>query len=138
MIVHRIARRRPCRQWLEILLRSLQGPLNARIDVVALLKVYVLKQIAADRSRGNRTAVHLDTLHMRNRTLNGHKSLAQVFINTRRHVGCGHGKGSKQDESRVHQASSLRWDARSVSLLVKATSLTAYFTPQSESHFLSA
>jgi hypothetical protein len=29
-------------------------------------------------------------------------------------------------------------DARSVSLLLKATSLTAYFTCQSESHFLSA
>src|SRR5580658_3065061 len=108
MIVHRIARQRPYRQRLEILLRSLQGPLNARIDVVALLKVYVLKQIAADRSRWNRTAVHLDALHMRDRTLHGHKSLAQVFINTRRHVGCGHKKSSKQDESRdVHRASSL-------------------------------
>src|SRR5580704_19615431 len=98
MIVHRIARQSTCRQGLEILLRSLQGPLNARINVVALLKVYVLKQIAADSSRGNGTTVHLDALHMRNRTLHGHKALAEVFINSRRRVGCGHEKSSRQSD----------------------------------------
>src|SRR5580658_10338812 len=109
MIVHRIARQRPYRQRLEILLRSLQGPLNARINVVALLKVYVLKQIAADRSGGDGTTVHLDALHMRDRALHGHKALTKVFINRRRRVGCGHRKSLRQDESGdVRQGSSLR------------------------------
>jgi len=37
---------------LEVLLRSLHCPLNACIDVVTLLEVYILKEVAADRFGG--------------------------------------------------------------------------------------
>src|SRR5439155_6543601 len=82
MVVHRIAWRRTCRKRFEVLLRSLQCPLNACIDVVTLLKVYVFKEVAADRSGGNRIAVHLDSLHMRNHPFHRHQPLAQIFIDT--------------------------------------------------------
>src|SRR5258708_35674889 len=82
LVVHRIAWRCSCRKRLEVLLRSLQCPLNARIDVVTLLEVYVFKEVAADRSGGNRVAVHFDSLHMGNRSFHRHQPLAQVFIDT--------------------------------------------------------
>jgi len=53
-----------------------------RIDVVTLLEVYVFKEVAADRSGGNRVAVHLDSLHMGNRSFHRHQPLAQIFIDT--------------------------------------------------------
>src|SRR6202011_4768254 len=80
MVVHGIAWRCACRKRLEVLLRSLQCPLNACIDVVTLLEVYVFKEVAAHRSGGNRVAVHLDSLHMRNRSFHRHQPLAQIFI----------------------------------------------------------
>src|SRR6266404_5472765 len=46
-----------------------------------LLKVYVLKQVSADRSGGNRIAVHLDPWYMRNHSFHGHESLAQILVN---------------------------------------------------------
>src|SRR5258708_30556193 len=82
MGVKRIEWRWACRKRLEVLLRSLQCPLNACIDVVTLLEVYVFKEVPADRSGGNRVAVHLDSLHMRNRSFHRHQPLAQIFIDT--------------------------------------------------------
>jgi len=40
-------------------------PADACIDFVTLLEVYVFKEVPADRSGGNRVALHLDSLHMR-------------------------------------------------------------------------
>src|SRR6266404_3158048 len=82
LVVHRIAWRYACWKRLEVLLRSLQCPLNACVDVVTLLEVYVFKEVPADRSGGNRVAVHLDSLHMRNRSFHRHQPLAQIFIDT--------------------------------------------------------
>src|SRR5437588_10228156 len=61
-----------------------------RIDVVALWKVYVLKQVAANRLRWNGVAVHLDSFHMRNRSFHRHQPLAQIFINAWSGVGFCH------------------------------------------------
>src|SRR6476646_2871928 len=90
MVVHRIAWWRTCRKRFEVLLRPLQCPLNARIDVVTLLKVYVFKEVAADRFGRNRIAVHLDALHMRNSPFHRHQPLTQIFVDTWSVVICWH------------------------------------------------
>src|SRR5579864_550829 len=83
MVVHRITWRLTWRERLEKLFRQLEGPLNACIDVVTLLEVYVFKQVAADRTGGNRISVHLDSWQMRNRTFYRHEPLTQIFIDGR-------------------------------------------------------
>ena len=90
VVVHRIVWCCTCRTRFEVLLRSIQCPLNACIDVVTLLKVYVFKEVAADRSGGNRISVHLDSLHIRNRSFHRRQPLAQIFINTWSGVRCCH------------------------------------------------
>src|SRR5215467_15672749 len=90
MIVNRITRRRTWWERLEKLLGQLQGPLNARIDVIALLKIYIFVQVAANRSGRSGIAEHLDPLHMRDRTLHRHKPLAQIIINAWSSVGVCH------------------------------------------------
>ena len=80
MVVNGVARVRSWRKRLEKLLRETLGSLNARIDVVALLEVDVLKEVAANSSRGNRIAVHLDAGNLRDRALNRRQPLTQVFV----------------------------------------------------------
>lgn len=70
------------RQRLEILGGKVLGAFDARIDVVTLVEVDVLEEVAADGSGGDGVAEHLDAGKMRNCAVDGHQSLAEVFIDT--------------------------------------------------------
>ena len=52
MVIHHIARRLPSRQRVEIELRKFERPGDAAVDVVALLKVDVLEEVAANLPAG--------------------------------------------------------------------------------------
>ena len=87
--LQRTARLRVERRTLHV---SLRGP-KARAQAAERERdktPSVLKQVATDRSGGNRIAVHLDSLHMRNNALNRHQALAQIFINARNDVALRH------------------------------------------------
>ena len=47
------------------------------VDVVALLKVNVLEEVAANRPRGNGVAIHIDARQLRVRAFDRHQSLAK-------------------------------------------------------------
>src|SRR6266516_4303574 len=64
--------------------------IDVRIEVVLRLKIYVFKQVAANRFRGHRITVHLDSRQVRNRTFHRHQALPQIFINTWSGVGSCH------------------------------------------------
>src|SRR4051794_21325510 len=70
-----------------ILLERFQGLPGAKkcgadstIDVVALLEVYVLEQIAANASGGNGISVHVDSGEMRNCSFDGHQAAAKIIV----------------------------------------------------------
>ena len=88
MIIHRIADWRTWRKRFEILLLESLRPLNARVDVVTLLEVDVLEEIAANCARGNRVPKHLNTGNVRNCAFNRHQPFAQVFIDAQCRLIC--------------------------------------------------
>src|SRR5262249_17388079 len=90
MIVDGIAWWRARCERLKIVFGQLESTLNARIDVVTLLKVDVLEEIAANGSRGNGIAVHLNSLDVRNRSFDRHQALAEIFVDAWRGVRFGH------------------------------------------------
>jgi hypothetical protein len=90
MIIDRISRQRTSGQGVEILLGSLESTLNAGVDVVALLEIYIFEEVAADGARGNGIAVHFDSLHVRNRAFDGHQASTKIFVDTRATVGFCH------------------------------------------------
>jgi hypothetical protein len=49
--------------------------------VLPLTPIAPIKQVSADRSGGNRIAVHLDPWYMRNHSFHGHEPLAQILVN---------------------------------------------------------
>ena len=79
MVIHHIACRLPGLQRLEIALRKFGRPGDAAVDVVALLKVDVLEEVAANRARGNGVAIHIDARQLRDRAFDRHQSLAKRF-----------------------------------------------------------
>ncbi len=60
--------------------------MNAGIDIVTLLKIDVLEEVAAHNSHRNRVPKHLDAGNVRNPAFNRHQPLAEIFINTRNDV----------------------------------------------------
>jgi hypothetical protein len=58
--------------------RELLRLLNACIQIVSLLKIYVFKQVATDSSSRHRVTVHLDARQMRNSPFHGHQPLTQI------------------------------------------------------------
>src|SRR5215472_17094917 len=80
MIVHRIAGQLTCAQRFKKLLRQFYSPPDASIDVIALLKIYVLEKVSSDGSCRDGNSVHLDARQMRNGPFNGHEPFAQIFI----------------------------------------------------------
>src|SRR5215471_7344761 len=106
MIVNRITRGRTWWERLEKLLRQLQRALNARIDVIALLKIYIFVQVAANRSGRSGIAEHLDPLHMRDRSFHRHKPLAQILIDTWSGVSVCHKRNSRPKRFRSECACS--------------------------------
>ena len=80
MVIHHIARRMLSRQRVEIKLRKFERPGNAAVDVVALLKVDVLEEVAANRARGNGVAIHIDARQLRDRAFDRHQALAKIFV----------------------------------------------------------
>jgi len=56
--------------------------LNARINVVTLLKINILKQVAANGPGRNGIAIHLDARYMRNRAFDRHQAFTQIFVDT--------------------------------------------------------
>jgi hypothetical protein len=75
---------------LQVLLGQLECTCDARVDVVTLLKIDVLKEIAAHRPGWNGVAIHIDTGELGNGTLNWHQSLAEVLVNGEFYLGCRH------------------------------------------------
>jgi hypothetical protein len=90
MIVDGIARRGAGRKRFEVFAGFFESTLDASVDVVALLKVYVFEEIAADGARGNGVAIHFDSLNVRNRAFHGHKPLTEIFIDAGTTVGFRH------------------------------------------------
>jgi len=78
--IHHIPRRLPSRQRVEIELRKFERPGDAAVDVVALLKVDVLEEVATNRPRGNGVAIHLDARQLRDRAFDRHQALAKIFV----------------------------------------------------------
>ena len=56
---------------------------DASINIVALLKVDVLKKIATDCSSRNGVAIHIDAGELRDCTFNRHESLAQILVDSK-------------------------------------------------------
>ena len=48
-------------------------------DVIALLKIDVFKQVAADRASGNRVSEHLDARNVRNGTLRPASTVSRKY-----------------------------------------------------------
>src|SRR4030095_14874979 len=82
MIIHRVPRSLVFGKRLQILCGQLESACDTRVNVVALLKVNVFKEITAYRSCRDGVAVHVDPGQLRNSTFHWHQSLAQVLINT--------------------------------------------------------
>ena len=80
MAIHHIPRRFASRQRVEIELRKFERPGDAAVDVVALLKVDVLEEVAANRPRGNGVAIHLDARQLRDRAFDRYQALAKIFV----------------------------------------------------------
>jgi hypothetical protein len=76
----------PFWEWLQILLRQQLSTVNARLDVVPLLKIDVFEDIAPDDISGNGIAVHIDARQLRNYTLDGFQSPAEILFDGK-HVG---------------------------------------------------
>src|SRR5713101_3343109 len=90
MRIHRVSKRVAFENRLQVILGQLECTCDARVDVVTLLKVDVLKEIAAHRPGRNGVAIHLDAGELRNGTLNWHQSLAEVLVNGEFYLGCRH------------------------------------------------
>src|ERR1700759_4088491 len=60
---------------------------NPGVNVIALLKIDVLKEIPIRACRRNRVAVHFYPIQMRDRTLNWLQPLAKIVIEYRRYAG---------------------------------------------------
>ena len=71
------------RKRLQVFARKPVSACYARIDVVALLEVDVLEEIATHLSRGKGIAVHFDSSQARDRALYRHQSLAEVLVDCR-------------------------------------------------------
>src|ERR1019366_7322488 len=80
MIIHRLSRSLAFGKRLQILRGQLESACDARVNVVTLLKIDVLKEIAAHTSSGDGVAVHVYPSQLGNRTLHGHQSLAEVLV----------------------------------------------------------
>src|SRR5579872_2791437 len=68
------------------------SPSNSRIDVVALLKIDVFEQVAADGASRYGIPVHLNALYLRNGAFHRHQSLAQIFVKTWCRMGFVHNR----------------------------------------------
>src|SRR5216684_4826671 len=90
MCIHRIPKRVAFGNRLQVILGQLECTCDTGVDVVTLLKVDVLKEIAAHRPGRNGVAIHLDAGELRNGTLNWHQSLAEVLVNGEFYLGCRH------------------------------------------------
>src|SRR5450759_3427960 len=80
MIIHRLSRSLAFGKRLQILRGQLESACDARVNVVTLLKIDVLKEIAAHTSSGDGVTVHVYPGQLGNRTLHGHQSLAEVLV----------------------------------------------------------
>src|ERR1700694_5430391 len=81
MVIHRISQSLAFGKRLQILHGQLDSACDARLNVVTLLKIDVLKEIAADTSSGDGVAVHVYPSQLGNLTFHGHQSLAEVLVN---------------------------------------------------------
>jgi hypothetical protein len=69
------------RKRFQISGRQFESSGDASVNVVSLLEIDVLEQIASDTSSWNRIAVHVDPSQSGNRAFHWHESLAEVFVN---------------------------------------------------------
>src|SRR5216683_62660 len=90
MCIHRIPKRVAFENRLQVILGQLECTCDARVDVVTLLKVDVLKEIAAHRPGRNGVAIHIDAGELGNGTLNWHQSLAEILVNGEFYLACRH------------------------------------------------
>src|SRR5438876_3993732 len=88
-----------------------KGSRDTRVDVIALLKVDVLEEIAAHASRGNGIPVHVGSGQMWDRALYRHQPFAEILIDTRFHLNC-HRSGILSHSSIFHYATVREASAR--------------------------
>src|SRR5712664_2339426 len=81
MRVHCVSRSLAFGKRLEKILGLLERARDASVKVVTLLKVDVLKKIAAHGAGRDGVAIHVDPVQVRDRTLHWHQSLAEVIVN---------------------------------------------------------
>src|SRR5258708_3288691 len=81
MRVHCVSRSLAFGKRLEKILGLLKSACDASVNVVTLLKIDVLKKIAAYCAGRNGVAIHVDPVQVRDRTLHWHQSLAEVIVN---------------------------------------------------------
>src|SRR6266849_71414 len=110
MSIHGVSRSLALGKRLQVILGQLEGPRDARVNVVALLKIDVLKKIAAHASGGDGVAIQFDPLQLGNRALDRHQSLAKVFVDAgfylprrhRSHPNCRHQSASQLEQVKVY------------------------------------
>src|SRR5208283_35176 len=83
MLVHRVSWNLALRKRFQILPGQLQSGRDTCVDVVALLEVQVLEEIAAHTSRWNGIAIHVRSGEIGDRSFYRHQPLAEVLVNTR-------------------------------------------------------
>src|SRR6185437_5271855 len=94
MIVHHISRSLAGGKRLKILSGQLESACDTRVNVVALLEIYVLEEVPAHNSSGNGVTVHLASVQVGNRALDWHQSLTQVLVNSRVYLWALHKRNS--------------------------------------------
>src|SRR5215470_458023 len=88
MVVDHIARNPVLGKRIQVLRREPECACDSCVDVIALLEIDVLEQIAADASRGNGIPIHIDSVQMRDRPLHRHQPLAEVLVNSGLNLSC--------------------------------------------------
>ena len=112
VVVYGVANGDAGRQRFEIFGGEVVGSLNASIDVVTLIEVDVLEEVAADGSGGDGVAEHFDSGEVRNRSIDWHQSLPKVFIDRRDFGLLWHGRVCEMPLE-VHRQSSASAGGRS-------------------------
>jgi hypothetical protein len=110
MVINYVSRDLTELKRLQILCGQAHSARNAGVDVIALLKIDVLKEIAAYASGGYRIPIHVGSGKLRDRALYRHQSLAQVLVYTSFHLnrhsqGCSRGCVNRNRFAHYTQAS---------------------------------
>jgi hypothetical protein len=80
MDVHRVSWVSPFWKRFQVVCGEPNGACHSRVNVIALLKVNVFKEVATDFANRNRIAIHIDSCQSRDCALHGHQSSSEIFV----------------------------------------------------------